>query len=103
MKIEKRGGMVTLLSIAWLGNLMDTVATVCLHSVYGYMEGNPVMAWLLQWPWLFIFIKLAAMTAVALRLWCERVSRYARAAAWVAAAIYGAVALYYVQFFLFFR
>lgn len=93
--------MAVLLSIGWLCNLIDTVATVYLHSVYMYLETNPVMAWLLQWPWLFIFVKIAAMTAVALWLWRERGNCYARAAAWVAAAVYGAVALYYVQFFLF--
>ena len=95
--------MRMLLFTAWLGNLADAAATVYLHGTYHYLETNPVMAWLLQWPWAFAFIKLTAMTAVVLWLWHGRRSRYAWAAAWVAAAVYGAVALYYVQFFLFLR
>lgn len=90
--------MRTLLTIAYLGNLIDTLATLHLHSL-GYTEANPVMARLLQSPAAFFAVKIAAMTAVVLWLWHRRKYRKALAAAVVAAVVYGSLAIYYVLFF----
>lgn len=90
--------MRTRLTIAFLGNLIDTAATLYLSSL-GYIEANPVMAWLLRWPAAFVGVKIGAMTAVVWWLWKRRGDRNAALAATVAAAIYGAVSVYYIVFF----
>lgn len=82
--------MKTRLIIAGLGNVIDTLSTVYLHRL-GYVEANPVMAMLLPHPWLFVLVKLCVFTALLLWLWMRR----AKAAATVAAVVYGAVAMYY--------
>ena len=90
--------MKTRLTIAFLGNLIDTSATLYLSSL-GYMEANPVMAWMLRWPAVFAGVKIGAMTAVVWWLWKRRGDRYAALAATAAAVIYGAVSVYYIVFF----
>lgn len=90
--------MTALLTIAFLGNLIDTAATLYLSSL-GYMEANPVMAWLLRWPAAFAGVKIGAMTAVVWWLWKRRGDRNAALAATVAAMVYGAVSVYYIVFF----
>lgn len=91
--------MKTRLSIAFIGNLVDTVSTIILHHKYGFVEGNPAMAWLLQYPWLFASVKMVVMTAVLFWLWCNKESKYAKIASWIAAAVYWAIAIYYGIFF----
>lgn len=90
--------MRTRLALACLGNLIDTAATLYLSSL-GYIEANPVMAWLLQWPAVFAGVKIGAMTAAVWWLWKRRGDRYAALAATVAAMVYGAVSVYYIVFF----
>ena len=66
----------------------------------GYaFEANPVMAWLLQWPFAFAVVKIGAMTAVVLWIWICRDSRYARITAAAGAIIYGGIAVYYMILF----
>lgn len=93
--------MKILLITTWLCNAFDAAATVYLHSAYQFTEVNPVMAWLLRWPWAFALVKIGAMTGVVLWLWRSRESKLAYAASWVAAVAYCAVALYYIQLFVF--
>lgn len=91
--------MTALLTIAFLGNLIDTAATLYLLSL-GYIEANPVMAWLLRWPAVFAGVKIGAMTAVLWWLWKRRGDRNAALAATVAAVVYGAVSVYYGVWFI---
>lgn len=91
--------MKTRLIITGASNLADTAATLYLFGC-GYAEANPIMAWLLQWPGIFALIKIAAVTAIVIWLWHGRHSQYARLASWLAAVIYGAIALYYVCLFI---
>ena len=91
--------MKTRLSITFVGNLIDTAATIILHHRYGYTEANPIMELLLQFPVLFATVKLSVMSAVLFWLWRNRNSRYARYAALIAAIVYGAIAIYYTVFF----
>lgn len=92
MSMKKR------LSIAWLGNLID-----CASSLYvcsrGFTEVNPVMARLLQWPPLFVLVKIGTMTALMPILWKNRTDKKAIAASWFAAILYGALSVYYVCIF----
>ena len=90
--------MTTLLTLAFLGNRIDTAATLYLSSL-GYIEANPVMAWLLQCPAVFAGVKIGAMTAVVWWLWKRRGDRNAALAATAAAMVYGAVGVYYIVFF----
>lgn len=98
MKRLFENDMTTLLTLATLGNLIDTAATLYLSSL-GYIEANPVMAWLLRWPAAFVGVKIGAMTAVVWWLWRRRGDRNAALAATVAAMVYGAVSVYYIVFF----
>ena len=82
------------LIIAYLGNIIDTVATLYLYSKGG-RELNPFMAMLLQSPWMFAVVKISVVTIIVIRLWTCRESKNAQIAAWVAAAIFGALSLYY--------
>ena len=82
------------LIIAYLGNIIDTTATLYFINK-SFMEANPLMVLLLQLPWLFIVVKIGIMTAVIARIWVYRKNKYAQVASWVVMAIYGALALYY--------
>lgn len=91
--------MKLLLLIAWLGNLIDTAATLYLVGL-GYHEANPIMRQLLQYPRLFAAVKICTMTAALLWLWKERESKLAVMASWIAAVVYGAIAVYYAAWFI---
>lgn len=82
------------LIIAYLGNIIDTAATLYLADK-GFIEANPFMALLLKSPWLFAAVKISIMTLLVIRLWTCRENKRARIAAWVAAVVYGMLALYY--------
>ena len=92
--------MIFRLTLAIIGNLIDTVATLHLTNL-GYVEANPIMAWLLQWPLLFIAIKILAMTAVIILLWRDRHDKNTIIASWIASAVYGLIGIYYVFIFRF--
>lgn len=89
--------MKLFLIIAFIGNLIDTAATLYLVGL-GYHEANPIMRQLLNYPLLFTLIKLTSMTTVLLWLWNERDSKLAVIASWFAAVLYGGIAAYYVLF-----
>ena len=87
--------MKTRLTIAYIGNIIDTIAT--LHwTEHGFYEVNPFMRYLLDHPWLFATVKILAMTLVCLFLWKRREDRHALPLATFAAAVYGLIAAYYM-------
>ena len=90
--------MKTHLTIVFIGNLIDTAATLYLTAM-GYHELNPVMRPLLQAPVLFVMVKLCAMGCAMHILWRNRAHRNAELLAWIAAAVYGAIAVYYGVWF----
>lgn len=92
--------MKTPLLIAYLGNFIDMVSTLCLYGL-GYTELNPIMAPLLRFPAVFVFAKLFAMGCALHILWRNRAHRAAQRLAWLAAAVYGAISIYYCVFFAF--
>lgn len=87
------------LSIAYIGNLIDLIATLYLTK-QGFHEVNPFMRPLLGCPWLFAAVKILAMTWVCLFLWKRREDRHALPLATFAAAVYGLIAAYYVVWFI---
>ena len=94
--------MKTRLTIANLGNIIDTATTLYLFSM-GYPELNPAMAWLLQWPLLFGVVKICTMTVITALLWIYRDGKCVRFASWFAAIVYGAIAVYYGMILTLFR
>lgn len=89
--------MKVLLLIAWLGNLIDTIATVYLTRL-GYVEANPIMAQLLNYPVIFVIVKLLLMTGLCAYLWMKRLDKHAMPMAIVASVAYGAIIVYYAWF-----
>ena len=75
-------------------NLLDTIATL-VTTQNGFVEVNPVAAFLLQSPVLFAAVKFAAGLVVVCWLWHNRVHRLARVASWIVFIMYGLLALYY--------
>ena len=90
--------MKTPLIIAAIGNLIDMVSTLYL-SGRGYTEANPTMAALLPHPVLFATVKIGGMALALWILWRNRDSQIARITAWVAAGLYGLLAVYYLVVF----
>lgn len=90
--------MKLLLLIAWLGNLIDTIATVYLAGL-GYAEANPIMAQLLNYPVIFVIVKMFLMSGLCAYLWLKRTDKHAKPMAIVAAGVYGAITAYYAWFF----
>jgi len=90
--------MKILLFTAWTGNAIDMASTVYLAN-HGFVEANPAMGWLLNFPVLFVPVKLGAMTALLRWLWHNREDRHAKPLAALAAAVYGAIAVYYAVLF----
>ena len=87
------------LLIAYIGNIIDTIATLNLTE-QGFYEVNPFMRPLLGCPWLFAAVKLLAMTWVCLFLQKRREDRHALPLATFAAVVYGLIAFYYVAWFI---
>ena len=87
------------LLIAYIGNIIDTIATLSLTE-QGFHEVNPFMRPLLDCPWLFAAVKLLAMTWVCLFLWRRKEDRHALPLATFAAVVYGLIAFYYVAWFI---
>lgn len=87
------------LSIAFIGNIIDAIATVILCGK-GFVELNAAMAFLLQWPILFLIVKLTLGSGVVYYLSRQERDRNWEIAATVAAVIYGALGLYYIIWFL---
>ena len=87
--------MKTRLTIAYIGNIIDTIATLHLAE-QGFHEVNPFMRPLLGYPWLFATVKILAMTGVCLFLWKRREDRHALPLATLAAVVYGLIAAYYM-------
>lgn len=89
--------MRTRLIITGLGNLIDLVSTLYLYR-HGFEEMNPLMAGLLQYPPLFMLVKIGAMTWALWILWKRRDHKSAQRISWFAAVLYGSISLYYAFF-----
>jgi hypothetical protein len=90
--------MKSLLFTAWIGNAIDMVSTLHLTK-NGFVEANPVMRRVLEYPAAFVLVKLGTMTALVFWLWHRRQDRHAKPLATIAAVVYGAISVYYLWFF----
>ena len=80
-------------------NIVDLFDTL-IATQNGFVEVNPVAAFLLQSPALFEAVKFAAGWFVVCWLWHNRSHRLARLASWIVFIMYGVVALYYAGILL---
>lgn len=79
----------------WICNLIDTVSTLILIRTGMFVEVNPLMALLLQNPFLFVLVKISVMTIVLLYLWKQKEHKKAQFVMNVGCWIYGLLAFYY--------
>lgn len=84
------------LIIAFLGNLIDTISTLIVVNYYGFIETNPVMAWLLQYPPAFIAVKILSVTGVLVFIWHTKTDKHANIMATVVATVFSCIAVYYL-------
>jgi hypothetical protein len=87
------------LIIAWICNLIDTIATVHLHTSYSGTELNPISAVLLRTPQLFIIFKLTAMTIAVAFLWWKHDWNLCKVICWILFIEYLLVAFYYLMIY----
>ncbi len=92
--------MKTKIRIAAIGNLIDAFATYILYTKFGFTELNLAMAFLLQWPILFLIVKLALGFGILYYLSKQEYNKYVEIAATTAAVLYGAIGLYYIIWFI---
>lgn len=92
--------MLTRLIIAWVGNLIDTVATMYLYSKGDWYEVNPFSRMLLQNPLLFAVVKLAVMTIAVSFIWQKPEWCVSKFFSWFLCIEYLLVALYYIYTFI---
>lgn len=86
-----------------LGNLIDTIATLCLYQTGMFVELNPVMAFFLQNPFIFAVVKIGVITGILIRLWQEREDKKSQIAMNIGCWIYGLIALYYAVLLVLFH
>lgn len=84
------------LIIAGIGNLIDTISTLIVVNYYGFIETNPVMAWLLQYPLAFIAVKILTVTGVLGFIWRTRTDKHANIMATIVAIVFSCIAVYYL-------
>ena len=92
--------MKTKLIIAYIGNIIDVVATLILTQYYGFIEINPFMAWLLQWPILAAVCKITAVTGILAFIYYTKRDKYTDLMASIAAGLYGGLGIYYIIIFI---
>lgn len=85
---------------AGIRNLIDAIATYILTQFYGFLEVNPIMAWLLQYPLLTVFLKITVASGVLIYAYRQEHNKYTSILATFAACLYGAIAIYYIVFFI---
>jgi hypothetical protein len=79
-------------------NVIDIIATL-ITTQNGFVEVNPVAAFLLQSPALFAVVKLAVCSIVLYWLYRNRQNRLANIASWFVFVMYGLLTAYYVIMF----
>lgn len=93
--------MLTRLLITYLCNLLDIVATLHLSATQNGEELNPIAAWLLQFPPLFVTVKMVVMTTAVAFMWWKRDWRLCEIASWILCIEYLLVACYYLIVYMF--
>lgn len=92
--------MLFRLITAWLCNLFDVYSTLYFYTYFEGEELNPISAWLLQSPPLFVIVKLTVMTIAVAFCWWKRDWKLCEAVSWILFVEYMLVAAYYLYFFM---
>ena len=79
-------------------NIIDIVSTLYVIQ-HGGIELNPICAWLLQWPLVFVVSKIAVATLLLILLWVLQEYKVARFASWILFIEYTYIAFYYAFMF----
>lgn len=87
------------LIIAWICNLIDTIATVHLYTNYDGTELNPISAVLLRTPQTFVTFKLVVMTIAVAFLWWKRDWNLCKVMGWILFIEYLLVVFYYLMIY----
>lgn len=98
--LRKNKVLITKLSVAYVGNIIDIIATLLLTGL-GAEELNPIMAWLLQWPAAFVTVKIILMSYAVTVIWFAPKTRTTEICVWIVFLTYGLIGLYYIGIFLF--
>jgi hypothetical protein len=78
-------------------NLLDAIFTIIVVVSKRAREANPLMADLLESPWLFMFVKLGLVSLGSYLLWRLRKRKLAVLAIFVAFMVYYFVLLYHLN------
>lgn len=89
-------GVRTRLAIAYLGNLIDTAATLHLYLNDLGEELNPISIVLLRCPPAFVAYKILMMTAAVVLIWLKRDLILCIIMSWFLCVIYILTAAYYL-------
>lgn len=88
-KYEKR-----ILTI-FICNIIDMVATLFLFSTGLFIELNPVMNFCLQWPIVFVIVKIGVATWICNKMWRYREEKLAQVTINILWIEYLLLAIYY--------
>ena len=77
-------------------NIIDIIATLYLCYKEAFVEINPFIAFLLQYPILFVVVKIGLMTIVLVRLWNGREDKRVNIVINIGYYLYGILCLYYL-------
>jgi hypothetical protein len=92
--------MLFRLITAWICNLFDVVSTLYFYFNFDGEERNPISAWLLQWPPLFVAVKIVGMTVLVGLLLYKKEWLFCRIVEWWLFVVYMLTAAYYLFFFM---
>ena len=92
--------MLFRLIIAWFCNLFDVICTLYFYTNYDGEELNPISAWLLQWPPVFVTVKIVGMTVLVGLLLYKKEWLFCRIVEWWLFVVYTLTAAYYLFFFM---
>lgn len=87
------------LFILCVGDLIDTFASLYLISI-GYQELNPIMSPLLEYPFIFVAVKLLTLLFATVLFWYAREMKTAIIASRIVSIYYAVIAVYYVIFLM---
>lgn len=89
------------LIVAWICNLIDVIATLHLYTQYNGKEINPISAFLLKSPPVFVTVKIVTMSIAVAFMWWRKDWKISKVLSWILFIEYLLVALYYLIIYTF--
>lgn len=91
--------MLFRLITVWICNLFDVICTLYFYTNFDGEELNPISNWLLQWPPVFVAVKLIGMTVLAVLLLYKKEWLLCQIIEWYLFIAYLLVTIYYLYLF----